>query len=78
MANSGSAPEQQKDGSQKLLVAGRGGTLHNVIFPRDGAKYVKTFLKDNDDHELRRPVRFGKPTLLLGRGYDPKTKAYTW
>jgi hypothetical protein len=76
--NSASAPEQQKDGSLKMFVTGS-GSYDFVVFPPEGAAYVRTFLKSNQGQmTFFAQIHFNKPAHIVGRGYDPRKQTYTW
>lgn len=75
--NSASAPEQLDDGSQRIFVSGS-GSYDFVTFPQEGAAYVKVFLKSIQPMTFYGLVRFKQDTLILGRGFDPRKKTYTW
>jgi hypothetical protein len=76
--NSASAPEQQEDGSLRLYVDGSANSDF-VDFPREGAAYVGIFLSSSTGQmTFYGKVRFGKPTLIIGRGYDRSKNIYTW
>jgi hypothetical protein len=75
--NSGSAPEQQADGSQRLFVSGS-SSYDFVTFPPEGAAYVRVFQRSIQPMTFFGLVRFNADTIILGRGYDPRKKAYTW
>jgi hypothetical protein len=76
--NTGAEPEQQADGSFSLIVAGKAGDEY-VIFPPEGGAYIKTFQKSNQGQmTFFALVHFDKPATIMGRGYDPRKKAFTW